>query len=202
MTNVPIPIIVGGPDGDEVGTIYIPPNAVPPGSVINIDQPDSDVIDNERVRSVVFDVSVEGFSSFRLSSKARICLDVGPRQRAKDLCLGFFNEQKGEWECEDECTKDENLNNKRAVCGKTDHFTTFALLLSSGNESSGCDDDAAFVTGSADGDGILFACVIALAIMIIVVAIVVSYVPLVRRVIVGSYIYEQRRAIQKVRDMA
>ena len=45
----------------------------------------------------------------------------------KDTCLGFVNDE-GEWECGDNCLKQ---NSRGQLCGTTDHFTNFAILLSS-----------------------------------------------------------------------
>ena len=44
-------------------------------------------------------------------------------------CLSFLNENN-EWECEDECLeKDVNENGDSTLCGFTEHFTTFSILL-------------------------------------------------------------------------
>lgn len=61
---------------------------------------------------------------------------------ADSLCLGFLDESKDppEWKCEDTCLEH---NDDGRYCGRTDHFTNFALLLraDSGGGRSTCDDD-------------------------------------------------------------
>ena len=55
----------------------------------------------------------------------------------QDACLGFVNEETNEWECADECVEE---NDEGQFCGETDHFTSFAILLSGGG-SNGCDSE-------------------------------------------------------------
>jgi hypothetical protein len=54
----------------------------------------------------------------------------------EDSCLGFFNEQN-EWECVDDCVYKENDQ----ICGDTDHFTSFAILLNA-NDPDKCGDSS------------------------------------------------------------
>jgi len=43
--------------------------------------------------------------------------------QADPLCLGYFDESKNTWTCQDECLR----QGDQTLCGKTDHFSTFAL---------------------------------------------------------------------------
>lgn len=90
----------------------------------------------------------------------------------EEKCLGFYNEFKSKWECESCIHEEEN----GFLCGKTDHFTQFAILLDLGG--SGVDslcgpDGNAYITGSFLGDSLLIAsfaaamcCIILLCILI------------------------------------
>jgi hypothetical protein len=57
--------------------------------------------------------------------------------------LSYFDEASGEWKCQDPCL-DESSNN--TFCGKTDHLTSFAILLdaSGSGGSSKCGDSNTF----------------------------------------------------------
>lgn len=75
-----------------------------------------------------------GNSISELPKPMRICL----REEKHDgnTCLGFFDETRGRWKCEEDCLERENGN----YCGETDHLTNFALLLG-GNGGGGADGD-------------------------------------------------------------
>ena len=56
----------------------------------------------------------------------------------QNQCLGFLNRQN-KWVCEDPC-----LTNKNGqLCGTTDHFTNFALLLTGANARNKNNDPCA-----------------------------------------------------------
>ena len=69
----------------------------------------------------------EGQEIKDLDSPLTICFlrPNNTRQKAKDLCLGFYNEEMGKWRCEDLCLTTES----NELCGQTDHLTNFAVLL-------------------------------------------------------------------------
>lgn len=48
--------------------------------------------------------------------------------------MGFYN-SKGNWECVDECVYSKNGQ----ICGDTDHFTSFAILLGANTDT--CDSN-------------------------------------------------------------
>jgi len=160
----------------------------------------------DEVRSKVVDISL--FVPLPKGSfKAEICLETELRERESkdDLCLGFFNEQKGRWECEDECLKkDANRNSqsdkepdsdrdgaskrKQTLCGKTDHFTVFSILLSGGSvKGSKCGDTRSnYVTGTWEGDSALVGSLIGAMILIVFVVVILSYLPAVKVFIFGK----------------
>ena len=55
--------------------------------------------------------------------------------------MGFLN-NKNEWECQDPCLTSKNGQ----LCGKTDHFTNFALLLTGANSQKNNDPCASSVS--------------------------------------------------------
>lgn len=203
-SGAPIPIVVGGQDGGQVGYVLIPPNAVPPNALISITQPEIEDVDRSRVKSFVFDVKVEGYSSFSLASDARVCLQPQNGQKLKDLCLGFINEKTREWECEDKCLKRQQQNGGRSVfCGTTTHFTSFALLLQTGNKGNGeCGDEDQYITNSNNNDIALVASVVGACFLFVIFVVIISYIPIVRRVIVGEKIFMQQQAIRKYQNGA
>ena len=59
------------------------------------------------------------------TDNAEICMKVDDTDKKKDSCLGYYAEDDVEWKCEDECLKKESS----FLCGDTNHFTNFAVLL-------------------------------------------------------------------------
>eukprot|EP00012_Vannella_robusta_P010712 CAMPEP_0206203140 /NCGR_PEP_ID=MMETSP0166-20121206/12633_1 /ASSEMBLY_ACC=CAM_ASM_000260 /TAXON_ID=95228 /ORGANISM="Vannella robusta, Strain DIVA3 518/3/11/1/6" /LENGTH=185 /DNA_ID=CAMNT_0053622283 /DNA_START=41 /DNA_END=598 /DNA_ORIENTATION=- len=85
------------------------------------------------LRSSIIDIRLFdefGNSITSLEEPLRICLEEnGSQKDTGDLCLGFFDVEKNEWICEDECLEQEGS----FYCGDTDHLTSFALLLDGGS---------------------------------------------------------------------
>ena len=77
----------------------------------------------------------------RFAKPVEVCLEQRGEDKSDSLCLGFFNEASDQWECEDPCLEKKG----GLLCGSTDHFTNFALLLSGGSSGASggglCDDD-------------------------------------------------------------
>lgn len=65
-------------------------------------------------------------------SKAQLCFATSSDYDKDEGCLAFLNDQR-QWECQDKCLSE----NDGLVCGETDHFTTFALLLT-GSDKQDC----------------------------------------------------------------
>ena len=70
-----------------------------------------------------------------LDDPLTICLPRQKKAARKDSCLGYFEEKKSRWKCEDTCLA--NKAEKSLLCGETDHLTNFALLLA-GNSADPC----------------------------------------------------------------
>lgn len=81
----------------------------------------------------------------QLDGDVQICLRPNPGADTGTSCLGYLNEKTKTWVCEDECL---SANDKGQLCGSTNHFTNFALLLTGGSGSSDkCRDDLVYITG-------------------------------------------------------
>lgn len=97
--------------------------------------------------SSVIDVTLideNGNTVSQLDNDVEICLRPTPGADTSTSCLGYLND-KNTWVCEDECLSG---NDKGQLCGSTNHFTNFALLLTGGSGSSDkCRDDLVYFTG-------------------------------------------------------
>lgn len=130
-------------DGRVVGTITVPPGLVESdpdeaivlqAGTVFIDMANRILDDNQMLGSVITDITLESSTQGRirkLAQKLTICLEDVEEDQEK--CLGYYNEKKERWECEDRCLKKKGNN----YCGETDHLTSFALLLGGGNQNCG-----------------------------------------------------------------
>jgi hypothetical protein len=76
---------------------------------------------------------VDGNEISALDNNVEICFrgTLTEGQLNDTACLGYYDESRGAWGCQDECLEQRG----DMVCGKTDHFTSFAILLT-GREGS------------------------------------------------------------------
>ena len=102
----------------------------------------------------------------RFAQPVEICLSVPENVDRNDACLSFLNENN-EWECQDECLDSKtNERGEKALCGETDHFTTFALLFSIDGED--CNNDNQDLNATL---GWLTLALVILAICIVMIAV-------------------------------
>ncbi len=88
---------------------------------------------DKRIASPTYELGPHG-STF--SKPVELCFTLtNPPSDTSAACLGYFDESTKSWKCEDECLESKGGG---VVCGTTNHFTNFAILLSSGG-SSKCD---------------------------------------------------------------
>ena len=158
---------------DLCNGFFVPPLA-PSGIEIIVQAPDEVVIassDTQDVVSEIVDLSLADLTA-NLEGNVEICFQVPDSRKEEDLCLGVLDEslQPPEWKCEDYCL---HQTESGFICGETDHFTNFAILLENGRTGSkdSCNSFSAdWVTHSARGDLILilvcFAVVLAISIFI------------------------------------
>ena len=98
--------------------------------------------------------------------KATLCFSTNS-SKTKGACLAYYDLHKNRWVCEDKCVE---KNSAGLICGDTDHFTSFAILLGAVSEGE-CSDNS-FITGSATGDLILVASCVALICVLCVLLVV------------------------------
>ena len=105
--------------------------------------------------------------------------------------MGFLDESgpKAEWKCQDNCLKKKG----KQLCGQTDHFTNFAVLLggsvSGGNKGGKCGADSSnneYVLGSWKNDLILTASVIGAMVVLGLLFIGLMTLTPLRRFLYGS----------------
>jgi len=127
-------------------------------SPIVMNQPDSQLIessDTSAVVSYIVDIHLE-FPGDTMTGEVEICIrpdDLGVDQ--DEVCLGFLdtNVAPPEWACEAVCLEKKG----DLLCGKTDHFTNFALLLGMASNAAkeDCNPLDIYVMGSIENDLIL-----------------------------------------------
>ena len=98
----------------------------------------------------------------------KICFDVDSND---DACLSFFNEEKQEWECEDECLEYKNGQ----ACGETSHFTNFAVILTGGSGGGDpCNTSEDWIFDEGWQDSILIGSVVGLSCFCVICIILVG----------------------------
>ena len=95
------------------------------------------ISDESSQDGTVIDISLIDPSGSFVQPQGDVELCFNPKDgNEDDQCLGFLNEETNEWECEDECLKQDDNG---LLCGDTSHFSKFSLLLDvSGSGNSGC----------------------------------------------------------------
>ena len=142
----------------------------PSGSIITINNPDIDLInqsDTSDIVSFIVDFQLSDGST-DLGGDVEVCFESNHNSN-DNLCLGYLDESLNppEWICQDHCLQ---KNSDGLICGNTDHFTNFALLLSgSGNNGNCGDDEDYWITGSGLGD---FYLVLSCALFCLIVALI------------------------------
>ena len=129
-----------------VGIFYVDPIS-PSGTKIIVSNPNVEVIqqsNTQDVKSIILDIKLDD-NSTQLGGDVEICIQpIQSNSNIKDLCLGFLDESSKppKWECEDN-----NLKKKSSglLCGKTNHFTNFAILLAGTPNSSNDYNDEIFI---------------------------------------------------------
>jgi hypothetical protein len=129
-----------GPAGGTVALpsgnagVTFPPNAVSAPTLVRIEPVSSPAVEAPRI-SDVFDFSPHGA---QFSNSATICLrTTGGGGAAAHRCLGYLDTAATppQWKCQDECLTEAPGG---GYCGKTDHFTNFAILLKGSGGAAGC----------------------------------------------------------------
>jgi hypothetical protein len=123
---------------DRDAVLSVPPGALPVDAAATIKTVESTEVDPPRTSQIVeialFDAA--GDEITQLEEPVTLCLKADT-SKGGDSCLGYYDAEKKTWECQDECLKE----NGDLLCGKTDHFTSFAILLGGGKGSCDAHDD-------------------------------------------------------------
>lgn len=178
-------VIVITSGGDQIGTVKLKRGVGPTDSFLVLQPADLTVFQDRAFLSPV--VSVTLFSPVGLEVQPKtdveICLDVPDNVSEKDVCLGFTSES-GEPLCEDRCV----TRQRNRICGSSGHFTNFGVLLGGASDSDSvkrCSSSNPYITGSYWGDLLLVGGTIVGAILLSLVAIIVSFQRSVKELILG-----------------
>jgi len=154
------------PDSPVVATVKITGNEEPV-IITRIENPPEE----RQVISEVIDVSFVSSTS-SLNNEVEICIKPNRNVDANSGCLGFYDEQAQQWKCQDDCLEEQQSG---LLCGKTDHFTNFAILLTGSSSHDGCHSmSGVYITGSWEGDLILTSCFIGVAVFLVVIIILLG----------------------------
>ncbi len=128
----------GGTAASEDGkaTLIIPEGALDKEEVITITSASAE----GAFGSGVYDF---GPSPMTFLKDVEICIERTAGMDLSSACLGYL--EGGTWVCEDVCLK----QSEEMLCGQTNHFTSFAILLSGGQGAKAACDDRLF--GPAGG---------------------------------------------------
>ena len=126
---------------DVVGLLLIPrsmtnlPNTVL--SVTAVSNVPQDFF-RQTLGGIILDIVLRDSSNNLITSlEAPLTICFSPPSTGKSnggYCLSYYDESKSKWQCEDECLLQ---TDKGQLCGKTDHLTNFALLLTGKTGGSG-----------------------------------------------------------------
>ena len=118
------------------------------GSVTNVETPRSTLIIENinptanlpvQVFSPIVNVTIFdefGNSITKFDEPITICLETDIR--GGDGCLSYYDESEARWICQDPCLEDGPNGQK---CGKTNHLTSFAVLLTGSGMKKECDSE-------------------------------------------------------------
>ena len=186
--------------GCNQSSAIIVPEFTPAGGTILVSTPDEFIVsasDTSLIFSPIFSVTTTENQN-TLGGNVQIC--IAPQEETnEDLCLGFLDESEipPKWKCEDPCLDE---NETGMLCGETDHFTNFALLLSgnAGGNSRCGSSSMDWITGSITGDAILISITVGVVIGIGLLFLILANVPPLDRVVRGQEGYR----LQKIRKLA
>ena len=182
-------VIVNG-SGASVGSVDFTDNIEGVFAVVTNPTVLPESVRGQRVESTVFDISLftaDG-NPVPLESEVEICLEVKGKEFNKDdYCLGFIDEEQKPpvWVCQDSCLR---KGRDQQLCGTTDHFTSFALLLGGGsNGGCGVGDSEDFIFDTQWKDYLLIAVVsVAIIACLLIAAVLLSLLPCGQRLIHGT----------------
>jgi len=179
-------------DGEEIlgqVRVRLPPNSPPNRIIINPgDQIAILALDTRTIKSVVINADLQ-IPLPKGTFSAEICLKVDRNENIDDLCLAFYDEIERIWTCEDDSlTLRSRTGRMIDLCGTTNHFTNFAVLLVGGQgvKCDDCSSDDNYFTGQWGGDLAVSLSLIFLILVVAVIIIGLSYVPAFKKIYFGE----------------
>ena len=138
-TQVNSPVVVTDVNGNTVATVTISLQ----GSLISTvsESSDSSIVSSTLT---LFFIDANGNFVTEFTNSVEICFNsttMSATKNSKDTCLSYFDVDQQEWKCVDRCLKYKSQNGTDILCGKTDHFTSFAVLLDSTGGGDECDNE-------------------------------------------------------------
>jgi hypothetical protein len=142
----PFILDLNSPNGESAGSLYVPSGLsgrenTTLAITFTTNVPEN--FSNQRLGGIILDITLtdpEGQLITQLDTPLVICLlqpNSSKINKSKAPCLSYYDEGNSKWRCEDECLS--NPGNHSLLCGRTDHLTNFALLLSgSSTEGDPC----------------------------------------------------------------
>ena len=147
---IPTPFVVNlvTDQGVTVGSVSLPSSVTDSGGQLQanfVSVNSTSLLPNPGgVGAVILDLSLtdaNGEAVYQLQEPIQICFDAPTDKKGNiggSLCLGFFDERKNRWRCQDPCLEQQN----GTFCGQTDHLTSFALLLRGGGNTDPCKSES------------------------------------------------------------
>ena len=141
------------------------------------------IFGSNSISSLIYSITLIDEFGFEIqpSDSVEICMKSNVDEDKS--CLGFINDDSSppKWECEDNC-----LNKKQdLLCGKTDHFTNFAVLFTGSNNNCNAEFDLIF--DKSWKDGVLIGCVAgAILLTLLCITIFIACTPVGSRFIRGK----------------
>jgi hypothetical protein len=136
-----------------VGNVILPNDILNGQGTVDIQQANIDGnVDSTGVISQVVSVTLfdaNGNAISGLTDNVELCLSVNVTDENGAACLAYLDEtvDPPEWKCVDDCLEQKGDQ----LCGTTDHFTNFAVLIG-GNTGSGSSDDPCSGEDTTDAD--------------------------------------------------
>ena len=131
------------PNGESAGSLYVPSGLSSQENTtlaitFTTNVPDS--FSDQQLGGIILDITLtdsEGRPITQLDTPLVICLaqsNTTKLEKGQSPCLSYYDERKDKWTCQDECLN--NAGQGSLYCGRTDHLTNFALLLSGSSGKS------------------------------------------------------------------
>ena len=135
-------------DGELVGKLVLPPNLTNQANatldIVAVTNLPS-TFSGQQLGGTLLDITLSDLSGNQISQldqSLTICLAPVNKSKSADRpCLSYFDEKEDKWLCQDRCLTSPSKGD--LVCGRTDHLTNFAMLLSGKGSNDPCSPPSA-----------------------------------------------------------